>query len=111
VGQTEPAPDQTGTRKYRFNLFRYRIGRYIVIFGHFAHQQITNTSPNDIGFITFFLQTANDFGGVGAELLNRDTMFSGWNNNMLSNNKFPKLKKLMAQTLFEVERNDGGSLT
>jgi len=48
---------------------------------------------------------------VGAKLLNRNTMFSGWNNNMFSDNKFPKLKKLVAQTLFEVERNDGGSLT
>jgi hypothetical protein len=111
MGKPEPAPDQTGTRKYRFNLFRYRISRDIVIFGHFAHQQVTNTSPNDIGFITFFLETTNDFGGVGAELLNRDAMFSKWNNNMLSDNKFPKLKKLVAQTLFEVERCDRGSLT
>jgi hypothetical protein len=91
VRQPEPAPDQAGTREYRFDFLGYRIGRYIVVFGYFAHQKITHTPAHDIGLITLFLQTADDFGGVRTKLLNRDSMFSGWNDNVFSNNKFPKL--------------------
>jgi len=39
------------------------------------------------------LQSANDLGGVRAKLLNRDTMFRDWNNNMLSDKDSRKLLK------------------
>src|SRR5210317_841612 len=103
--QPEPAPDQTGTREYCFDFFRDGIGRYIIILWYFAHQKITHTPAHDIGLITLYLQTANDFGGVWAKLLSSNSMFSRWNDDVFSDNEFPKLlANLMVQPRFKVER-------
>jgi len=38
------------------------------------------------------LQAANDLGSVWTKLLNLDAMFSEWNNDVLSDSKFPESK-------------------
>ena len=90
MGESETPTDQARARKYRFDFLRYGIGRYIVIFGHLAHQKITHAAAHDIGFIALFLQPANDLRCMRAKLLNRDTMFSECDNNVFTDGEFLK---------------------
>jgi len=99
--QPKSAPYQAGTGKDCLDFFRGGIGRYIIILGYLTQQQIANTAPHNIGFISIFLKTANDLGCMRAELLNRDAMLGEWNNNVLGNNAFPKtLDKYCRSTLY-----------
>ena len=66
MGKPEPSPDQTAARKYRFDFFRCRAGRYIKIFGCFSQQQVTNPTANNIGLKTVFLELLDNFCGVWA---------------------------------------------
>ena len=112
VCKPESPADQAGTREYRFNFFGYGIGRHLVIFGNLAHQKVAHAPPHDIGFIALFLQPANNLRCMRAKLLNRDTMFSEWDNNVFSDGEFPKLLiNLSVPACFMVEPDDSGSLT
>jgi hypothetical protein len=58
------------------------------------------------------LQATDDLGCVRAKLLNLDTVFSKWNDNVISDNEFPeKVKNLCGSTTVLVEHEDRGSLT
>jgi hypothetical protein len=49
---------------------------------------------------------------VRAKLLNLDTMFSEWDNNVFSDGEFPKLEiNLPVPACFMLEPDDSGSLT
>ena len=112
VGQAESPPNDPATRKNCFDFLRYRVCRYIVVLGHLAQQQVADAATNDISFITLFLKSPNNLAGVRAELLHRDPMLRDWNNNVLTNDKFPKtFNKLAVQTHTPVEQSDHGSLT
>ena len=90
VGQAESPPDDPATRKNRFDFLGNGIGRYIVVLGHLAQQQIADTATNDIGLVALFLKSPNNLGGVRTELLYRNPVLRDWNNNVLTNDKFPK---------------------
>jgi len=58
------------------------------------------------------LQAANDLGRVRAKLLNLNAMLSEWNNNVFSDDEFPKiLNKFGSSRTVLVEHTDQGSLT
>jgi hypothetical protein len=91
MGEPEAPANYPGTRKYRFDLFRYGIGRHVVILGYFAHQEVAHAPPDDVGLVALFLELPDNLGRVRAKLLNLDTMFSKWNDNVFSDNEFLKL--------------------
>jgi len=58
------------------------------------------------------LQAANDLGRVRAKLLNLNAMLSEWNNNVFSDDEFPKiLNKFGSSRTVLVEHTYQGSLT
>ena len=71
-----------------------RNGSVVVIeFPDGLHEYVTTPVKRVLRLVgneVFFLQTSNDFSGVRAKLLNSDSMFREWNNNVLSDDKFPK---------------------
>jgi len=93
MSQAETSPDQTTTWKYCFDLLRCRIRCDIIILGHLAQQQIADAAPDNISFITLFLQATNNLSGVWAKLLNRDTMLRDWNNDVICDDYFLKTFK------------------
>jgi len=58
------------------------------------------------------LQATDDLGRVRAKLLNRNTVFSEWNNNVISDDEFLKsVNKFDSSMPVPVEHDDHGSLT
>ena len=74
MSKSEAAPDQATAGKNFLDFFRCRTGRNVVVLGNFAKQQISNTAPHDVGFVSCLLQIPDNIGCIGAQFIEIDAV-------------------------------------
>jgi hypothetical protein len=98
MGQAETAANQPRARKNLFDLLGCGVSCNIKILWYLTQQQVTHAATNYVGFKTILLQTTDNLCGMWAKLLDRNTMFRDWNNDVICNADFPKCCKLVRPT-------------
>lgn len=74
VRQSKTTTDQTAVGEQLFDLFRRRIGDDVKVFWLAPQQQIADTTADQIGFETRFVQPVEHFQGIVTDLPTRDRM-------------------------------------